>query len=108
MHARLDVLAALADIAEDFRVDVTVYDWGSDRYKRRGTMMPPEEGLDALRSAAAIYFGAVGDPDVPDNVTSWDFRLAIYQGFDPYVRPARVPPGVGSPLRHRVRIASTG
>ena len=40
-------------------------------------------------------------PDIPDNVTLWGLRLAICQGFDQYanVRPARLLPGVASPLR---------
>jgi tartrate dehydrogenase/decarboxylase/D-malate dehydrogenase len=38
---------------------------------------------------------------VPDHISLWGLRLAIVQGFDQYanVRPARVLPGVQSPLR---------
>ena len=63
--------------------------------------MMPAEGLERLRSADAIYFGAVGDPEIPDHVTLWGLRLAICQGFDQYanVRPARLLPGVPGPLR---------
>jgi len=63
--------------------------------------MMPEDGLDQLRDFDAIYFGAVGAPDIPDDVTLWGLRLAICQGFDQYanVRPARLLPGVVSPLR---------
>jgi tartrate dehydrogenase/decarboxylase/D-malate dehydrogenase len=62
--------------------------------------MPPG-GLAQLRQADAIYFGAVGAPDVPDHVTLWGLRLPICQGFDQYanVRPTRILPGVASPLR---------
>ncbi len=40
-------------------------------------------------------------PDVPDHITLWGLRLKICQGFDQYanVRPARVLPGITSPLR---------
>jgi tartrate dehydrogenase/decarboxylase/D-malate dehydrogenase len=63
--------------------------------------MMPEDGLDALRPFDAIYFGAVGDPKIPDHVTLWGLRLAICQGFDQYanVRPTRLLPGVTGPLR---------
>jgi len=46
------------------------------------------------------YFGSAGDPRVPDHVTLWGLRLAICQPFDQYanVRPARILPGVTSPL----------
>jgi tartrate dehydrogenase/decarboxylase/D-malate dehydrogenase len=62
----------------------------------------PADGLDQLRSADAIYFGAVGAPDIPDHITLWGLRLPICQGFDQYanVRPTRILPGVTSPLRH--------
>jgi tartrate dehydrogenase/decarboxylase/D-malate dehydrogenase len=38
---------------------------------------------------------------VPDHVSLWGLRLAICQGFDQYanVRPARILPGIASPLR---------
>ncbi len=63
-------------------------------------MMPPD-GLAWLRTADAIYFGAVGDPNIPDHVTLWGLRLAICQGFDQYanVRPIRILPGIVPPLR---------
>src|SRR6202043_3008194 len=59
------------------------------------------DGLDVLKKYDAIYFGAVGDPHLPDDVTLWGLRLRICQGFDQYanVRPTRILPGVVSPLR---------
>jgi tartrate dehydrogenase/decarboxylase / D-malate dehydrogenase len=62
----------------------------------------PEDGLERLKGFDAIYFGAVGAPDIPDDVTLWGLRLAICQGFDQYanVRPARLLPGVAGPLRN--------
>jgi tartrate dehydrogenase/decarboxylase/D-malate dehydrogenase len=94
------VLHALAARDGGFALDVTRFDWGSDRYKRTGQMMPAD-GLDQLRDQDAIYFGAVGDPEVPDHLTLWGLRLKICQGFDQYanVRPARVLPGITPPLR---------
>ena len=64
--------------------------------------MMPADGADQLRGFDAIYFGAVGAPDVPDHVTLWGLRLAICQPFDQYanVRPTRILPGITSPLRH--------
>src|SRR5947209_12513640 len=64
-------------------------------------MMPPD-GLEKLKPFDAIYFGAVGAPDVPDHVTLWGLRLAICQPFDQYanVRPTRILPGITSPLRN--------
>jgi tartrate dehydrogenase/decarboxylase/D-malate dehydrogenase len=62
----------------------------------------PADGLATLKKFDAIYFGAVGAPDVPDHITLWGLRLPICQGFDQYanVRPTRILPGITSPLRH--------
>jgi tartrate dehydrogenase/decarboxylase/D-malate dehydrogenase len=64
--------------------------------------MMPADGLQQIRRHDAIFFGAVGAPGIPDDVTLWGLRLAICQNFDQYanVRPARVLPGITSPLRH--------
>ena len=64
-------------------------------------MMPPG-GHNELRGFDAIYFGAVGAPDVPDHITLWGLRLAICQPLDQYanVRPTRILPGITSPLRN--------
>ncbi|MBC7799898.1 MAG: tartrate dehydrogenase [Gemmatimonadaceae bacterium] len=98
--AGLEVLDAVALRDGGFRLDVTHLDWGSDRYRRTGALMPAD-GLDQLRGLDAILFGAVGAPDIPDHVTLWGLRLPICQGFDQYanVRPTRILPGVTSPLR---------
>jgi tartrate dehydrogenase/decarboxylase/D-malate dehydrogenase len=98
--AGLEVLDACARADGGFKLQVESFNWGSDYYKEHGTMMPPG-GLSRLRPFDAIYFGAVGAPGVPDHVTLWGLRLAICQPFDQYanVRPARILPGIRSPLR---------
>ena len=95
------VLEALAKRAGDFRVNFRTFDWGSQYYKKHGVMMPGD-GLAQLKKFDAIYFGAVGAPDVPDHVTLWGLRLPICQGFDQYanVRPTKILPGITSPLRN--------
>ena len=100
IDAGLTVLDALQQRLGDVRFSVKNFDWGSDYYKRHGVMMPAD-GLGQLKPFDAIYFGAVGAPDVPDHVTLWGLRLPICQGFDQYanVRPTRILPGITSPLR---------
>lgn len=97
--AGLDVLQALERRMDCFVLDVTRFDWGAEYYKIHGRMMP-EDGPEQLRAFDAIYFGAVGAPDVPDHVTLWGLRLPICQGFDQYanVRPTRILPGIKAPL----------
>lgn len=99
--AGLEVLDTCAQRDGGFSLKVEHFDWGSDYYKKHGVMMP-EGGADKLRPFDAIYFGAVGAPDIPDHVTLWGLRLAICQPLDQYanVRPTRILPGITSPLRH--------
>jgi tartrate dehydrogenase/decarboxylase/D-malate dehydrogenase len=98
IEAGLAVLDAVA-AREGFALDVTQFDWGSDYYKRYGEMMPAD-GPEQLKPHDAIFFGAVGAPDVPDHITLWGLRLPICQGFDQYanVRPTRILPGIKAPL----------
>ena len=102
ISAGIEVLHALSRQDPELKFTVETFDWGSDYYKRHGVMMP-EEGLQTLKKFDAIYFGAVGAPDVPDHITLWGLRLPICQGFDQYanVRPTKILPGVTSPLRNR-------
>src|SRR5216684_33369 len=101
IDAGLQVLQTLQQRAGGFRLKVESFPWGSDYYHQHGRMMP-ENGLELLRGFDAIFFGAVGAPSVPDHISLWGLRLAICQGFDQYanVRPARVLPGIQSPLRN--------
>ena len=98
--AGLEALEAVAACDGGFRLEVEHFPWSSDHYLEHGHYIP-EGGLDRLRAFDAIFFGAVGDRRVPDHVSLWGLRLPIAQGFDQYanVRPARVLPGVKSPLK---------
>jgi tartrate dehydrogenase/decarboxylase/D-malate dehydrogenase len=97
--AGLEVLEALARRDGRLSLKVEHFPWGSDYYKAHGVLMP-EGGINRLKAFDAIYFGAVGAPDVPDHLTLWGLRLAICQPFDQYanVRPTRILPGIRSPL----------
>ena len=97
--AGLQALEALERREGTFKLDVTMFDWGSDYYRKNGAMMPAD-GPQQLKGFDAIFFGAVGAPDLPDHITLWGLRLPICQGFDQYanVRPTRVLPGIASPL----------
>ena len=76
--------------------------WSSTYYKQHGRMMPAD-ALERLRPFDAIFFGAVGDPGIQDNVTLNGLLLPIRRGFDQYacVRPAVLYPGVRAPLAGR-------
>ncbi|SPO07417.1 related to 3-isopropylmalate dehydrogenase [Cephalotrichum gorgonifer] len=101
VEAGVEVLKALADQLQSFKLEFTDYDWSSETYKKTGKYIP-DGGLEQLKKHDAILFGAVGAPDVPDHISLWGLRLAICQPFQQYanVRPTRVLPGTQSPLRN--------
>ena len=88
--------------AGGFRLEWQQFPWGSEHYFSHGRMMPAD-ALDQLRPFHAIFFGAVGDPRIQDNITLNGLLLPIRRGFDQYacVRPAVLYPGVRSPLAGR-------
>ena len=100
--AGIRVLEILQECEATFRMQFDTLPWGCDYYHETGRMMS-EDGLEVLIDYDAIYFGAVGHPSVPDHISLWGLRLNICQGFDQYanVRPARILPGITSPLRDR-------
>ena len=83
------------------------WDWfdfaSADYYLAHGKMMP-DDWFETLKQYDAIYFGAVGWPDVvPDHISLWDSLLQFRREFDQYVnlRPCRLMPGVKAPLADR-------
>ena len=102
VRAGIEVLDATARRSGNFRADVDWFDWGGEHYLEHDCMIPPN-GLQAIARHDAILFGSAGHPEIPDHITLWGLRLAICQSFDQYanVRPARVLPGLNSPLRAR-------
>lgn len=98
----IKVLEHLAQLSGgQFGFQFEWFPWGSAYYHEHGQMIS-DDALAILEQFDAIYFGAVGWPDVPDHVSLWGLRLAICQGFDQYVclRPVRLLPGIESPLRN--------
>ncbi len=90
--------AALA--GTDAKVEKTPYDLGARRWHATGEALP-DSVLDELRGHDAILLGAVGDPDVPSGVLERGLLLRLRFELDHYVnlRPARLFPGVATPLR---------
>jgi tartrate dehydrogenase/decarboxylase / D-malate dehydrogenase len=93
------VLDAVA-VRHGFTLSWCEVPWSCEWYTEHGTMMPPD-GIDRLRDTDAIFLGAVGWPGVPDHVSLWGLLIPIRRAFDQYVnlRPARLLPGLASPLR---------
>jgi tartrate dehydrogenase/decarboxylase/D-malate dehydrogenase len=85
-----------------FQVQYEEFPYGAGYYKQTGAFMP-EDALDVLRQFDALYFGAVGLPDVDDTLPARLFTFKVRTGFDQYVnyRPARLLPGIEGPLRNK-------
>jgi tartrate dehydrogenase/decarboxylase / D-malate dehydrogenase len=85
-------------------LDCQSFDFAScDYFQRHGEMMPAD-WKQTLSAFDALFFGAVGWPaTVPDHVSLWGSLLKFRREFDQYVnlRPARLMPGVRSPLAGR-------
>jgi tartrate dehydrogenase/decarboxylase / D-malate dehydrogenase len=96
----LDAAAA----AFDLELDYEHFEHSSaDCYRKHGKMLP-DNWFEQLRGFNAIFFGAVGWPDVvPDHISLWGSLLQFRRAFDQYVslRPVRSMPGVPSPLAGR-------
>ncbi|MBT2186810.1 tartrate dehydrogenase [Sphingobium nicotianae] len=87
-----------------FTLDQQWHDFAScDYYLQHGVMMPPDWKA-RIGAPDAIFFGAVGWPEtVPDHVSLWGSLIQWRREYDQYVnlRPARLMPGVPSPLAGR-------
>lgn len=92
----LEAVTAKHGIAFDYRE----FDWGCQRYRTSGQMMP-EDGIDRLRGHDALLLGAVGEPGIPDHISLWGLLIPIRREFDQYVnlRPVRLLPGITPPVR---------
>ncbi|MGC5629765.1 3-isopropylmalate dehydrogenase [Georgenia sp. Z1344] len=77
----------------------TPYELGAERWHRTGETITDDE-VAALREHDAILLGAVGDPSVPSGVLERGLLLRLRFELDHYVnlRPAKLLPGVGTPL----------
>jgi len=88
----------------DLGFEFDAYDFASaDYYTQHGQMLP-DDWKDQLDGSDALFFGAVGWPDVvPDHISLWGSLIQFRREFDQYVslRPARAMPGVPLPLANR-------
>jgi len=86
-----------------FELQYEEFPYGAGYYKKTGAFMP-DDALDVLKTFDALYFGAVGLPDVDDTLPAKLFTFKVRTGFDQYVnyRPARLLLGIEGPLRNKM------
>jgi 3-isopropylmalate dehydrogenase len=90
------------------KISTTEYDLGARRWHATGETLP-ESVLDEVKGHDAILLGAIGDPSVPSGVLERGVLLPLRFALEHYVnlRPARLYPGVESPLAVE-RVAPNG
>jgi 3-isopropylmalate dehydrogenase len=85
-----------------FKVDLTHFDFGGERYKRTGETLP-DSAVEELRKFDAILLGAIGHPDVAPGILEKGILLKARFELDQYInlRPVRLYPGVATPLKDK-------
>jgi 3-isopropylmalate dehydrogenase len=88
-----------AAVEGEVTIETTDYDLGARRWHATGETLP-ETALAEIRAHDAILLGAIGDPGVPSGVLERGLLLRLRFELDHYVnlRPAKIYPGVRSPL----------
>jgi len=93
------VLKAAAD-KFNFKLDLTEFDFGGERYKRTGETLP-DSAVEELRKFDAILLGAIGHPDVAPGILEKGILLKARFDLDQYInlRPVKLYPGVETPIK---------
>ncbi len=99
--AGVAVLEAVAE-KHGFDLELENFSWGAGYYLKHGEFMP-KDGLDTLKKFHAIYFGAVGLPEVDDTLPAKDYTFKVRTELQQYVnyRPVKLFSGIQSPLRDK-------
>jgi len=97
----IKVLKAAAD-KFNFKVDLTEFDFGGERYKRTGETLP-DSAVEELRTFDSILLGAIGHPDVKPGILEKGILLKARFELDQYInlRPVKLYPGVPCPLKDK-------
>ena len=95
------VLKATADKFK-FKVDLTNFDFGGERYKRTGETLP-DSAVEEFRKFDAFLLGAIGHPDVAPGILEKGILLKARFELDQYInlRPVRLYPGVETPIKNK-------
>lgn len=95
------VLQAVA-ARRGFKLDLTYFDLGGDRYLKTGDILP-ESVIGELEKFDAIYLGAIGHPDVKPGILEKGILLTLRFKLDQYInlRPVKLYPGIECPLKDK-------
>lgn len=85
-----------------FKLDVTTYDFGGNRYLKTGDVLP-DSAVAEMRKFDAIFLGAIGHPEVKPGILEKGILLRLRFELDQYInlRPVKLFPGVETPLKDK-------
>lgn len=73
-------------------LELVIKDWSADKWLKEGVGLPMGALDDLATNYDAIYFGALGDPRIPDMAHGKEILLGLRQGLDLFVnmRPIKL------------------
>ena len=85
-----------------FKVEKVNFDFGGERYKRTGEILP-DSAVEEFKKFDAILLGAIGHPDVAPGILEKGILLKLRFALDQYInlRPVRLFPGVETPIKDK-------
>lgn len=97
----LKVINAISE-KEDFKINLTNFDFGGERYLKTNEVLP-DSAVDDLSKFDAIYLGAIGHPDVKPGILEKGILLRLRFELDQYInlRPVKLYPGIECPLKDK-------
>ena len=86
----------------NFKVDLTEFDFGGERYKKTGETLS-DSAIEELRKFDTILLGAIGHPDVAPGILEKGILLKARFALDQYInlRPVKLYPGVETPIKDK-------
>ena len=86
----------------DVSLDYQYFDFGGERYKKTGEILP-DSAIDDFRKFDAIFLGAIGHPDVKPGILEKGILLNLRFALDLYInlRPVKLYPGIATPLKDK-------
>jgi 3-isopropylmalate dehydrogenase len=87
-----EVIAEGVPVLEQLGLKLTFFDWGANKWLREHIGLPKDALQNLSQNFDAIYFGALGDPRIPDMAHGREILLGLRTGLDLYanIRPIKL------------------
>ncbi len=91
-----------AEAKYGFKLNLTKYDFGGERYMKTGETIP-DSAIEEFKKFDSIYLGAIGHPEVKPGILEKGILLNIRFKLDQYInlRPVKLFPNVDTPLKDK-------